>query len=128
MTLPLSDQIEALLKDVELARASIAALRDAARQSTMDFRERDKHVMRLHNALAALLTAIQQPSESQWRPIASAPKDGTRVLLWKEGKSIVEGSWNSGGSMHMPHWSTPSGLFDPTLWHPLPPLPKGPTE
>jgi hypothetical protein len=65
-----------------------------------------------------------------WQPIETAPKDGTRLLLARtqvlSGELIVvSGSWNSGGSMHMPHWMTPVLGFQPTHWMPLPAPPEG---
>lgn len=56
-----------------------------------------------------------------WHPIATAPKDGTELLLLRD-RRIVSGSWNSGGALHMPHWM--GGIFDPTHWMPLPPPPE----
>lgn len=68
-------------------------------------------------------------STEGWKPIASAPKDGTAVLLHRHGKSVVQGAWNRGGAMHMPHWMTPqSYLFDPTHWHPMIALPAPPPD
>ncbi len=62
---------------------------------------------------------------SEWQPIETAPKDGTVVLLLKD-RRIVNGSWNSGGAMHMPHWM--GGIFDPTHWMMQPSLPSPPPE
>jgi len=76
-------------------------------------------------AQAKPASALSQ-SDAVWQPIATAPKDGTQVLLFRAGKSMVQGWWNRGGAFHMPHWSTPSGLFDPTHWRPLPPPPEQP--
>jgi hypothetical protein len=48
-----------------------------------------------------------------WRPIESAPKDGTRVLLWDGRRQHVDW-WNHGW------WNTSR----PTHWQPLPPPPE----
>jgi hypothetical protein len=59
-----------------------------------------------------------------WQPIATAPKDGTPILLFAPHKSVVQGSWNRGDAFNMPHWSTPSNWFEPTHWMPLPDPPS----
>lgn len=59
-------------------------------------------------------------SRAEYYGHESAPKDGTSVLLWRQGALIQEGSWNRGGALHMPHWMTPGKLFNPTHWHPAP--------
>ena len=65
---------------------------------------------------------------SLWRPIASAPHDGTEVLVFVDGH-IAVAIWNEG------HWQAtvagkpvPSGagkldLGTPSHWRPLPPPP-----
>lgn len=68
------------------------------------------------------MTAPSVPLVPQgWQPISTAPKDGTEVLLFSE-RRIVSGSWNHGGAMLMPHWM--GGIFQPTHWMPIPPLPS----
>jgi len=59
-----------------------------------------------------------------WQPIDTAPKDGTRVLLWNvSGRyGIVEG-WYA-PTLPCPHWTVGHGdLVSPTFWMPLPPPP-----
>lgn len=73
------------------------------------------------NLAVRLLSAGADPVPvCQWREIATAPKDGTPVLLYKRGHGAVQGWWSSGDAFLMPHWSTMSNLFDPTHWMPLP--------
>ena len=83
-------------------------------------------------AFAAGRAGVEGQAEARatWQPIATAPKDGTPILLYCEHKSMVEGSWNRGGAMHMPHWSTPTPWFEPTHWRPRPdpPLAEGAGE
>ncbi len=58
-----------------------------------------------------------------WRPIATAPKDGTRILVWDSGCEIV--SWRHDQNNHA-WWRTLTGAwFDPKFWMPLP---VGPME
>jgi hypothetical protein len=75
--------------------------------------------------LAAELDALLSASVvSGWQPIATAPKD-CELLLYGEYASgalgLVQGAWNHGGAMHMPHWM--GGIIRPTHWMPLPAAP-----
>ena len=72
-------------------------------------------LVRAGEAEAALATLREATT---WQPMATAPKDGTVVLLM-EGRLIACGSWNPGGAFLMPHWMT-IGQFTPTHWMPLP--------
>ena len=72
---------------------------------------------------------LEGAPESQWEPIASAPKDGMPVLVWDDG-AITIASWVEDhdrleGSGWYDH-----GIMDPppSHWMPLPPAPKGGTE
>jgi hypothetical protein len=67
-------------------------------------------------------------SETQgWQPIETAPKDGTRILIWVEGRALIV-HWQ--GPPHAPEdW--PQGwrctMFihpDATYWMPLPAAPE----
>lgn len=63
----------------------------------------------------------------EWQPIETAPKDGTKVLLWDDGVTIGEWSenvhpWNDG------NWWVEGGQVTTqtaTHWMPLPEPPKG---
>lgn len=60
----------------------------------------------------------------QWRPIETAPKDGTWVLLWFDADEYaVSGAWMRPGRDYIAHWCafgrwTPGDA--PTHWMPLP--------
>ncbi len=60
---------------------------------------------------------------TEWKPIASAPKDGTRVLLWNENFTAP----CSGQFYGFDDWKMDSDIppfaFQPTHWMPLPPAP-----
>lgn len=64
---------------------------------------------------------------NEWKPIETAPKDGTEVLLWgalKEGMHPWKyiGSWfpsRDGG-----FWVAHALRIHPTNWAPLPPPPE----
>jgi Protein of unknown function (DUF551). len=47
-------------------------------------------------------------SDNQWRPIATAPRDGTRVLVYFKGKGVREVHWTS-------RWS--DNPVEDGLWH-----------
>jgi len=53
----------------------------------------------------------------EWQPIESAPKDGTRILMW-DTFSVFEGLWN--GSWQTASLSTRAWV---SHWMPLPPPP-----
>lgn len=61
---------------------------------------------------------------SGWQPIATAPKDGTKVLIWAE---VWDMTWDvqiarfSGGEWHCEEGSVSEDEEDgPTHWHAIP--------
>lgn len=61
--------------------------------------------------------------DNDWRPIESAPKDGTTVLLWAPHWSAAQTGWTFGADA----WQDcpkDSHLRPPTHWMPLPEPPK----
>ncbi len=64
---------------------------------------------------------------SEWQPIETAPKDGTRVLAarkWKKGQWVYRiAHWADRG---LGNWVSDPGewLVQPTHWQPLPPAPE----
>ena len=65
----------------------------------------------------------------EWRPIESAPRDGTRVLLW----IAVSGTapWAETAEFDGDEWwrndgDEICGENSPTHWQPVPPAPKDP--
>ena len=121
--------IEALAKygPLRIERDTLCAERDALRA------ERDAAIKRAEEAEAKLAT-VQGEGVAAWRPIATAPKDGARVLLWYAPTRIdkgeaVEGFWDA---LFDGQWMTSRGasfidgrLRQPTHWMPLP---SGPAE
>ena len=69
---------------------------------------------------------------SEWQPIETAPKDGTRVLIaWNNGcdKGVVSAYWEPGyfGNIGWTEFQLRSdywGPDTPTHWMPLPKPPK----
>lgn len=103
--------------EIELLRASLKLWRDAYET------HRHEPLVIAYEATAALATP---PAPSPWRPIESAPKDGTPVLVgwnaggWEPSKCHCEdGVWG-----HLTH---EMGFLpcdpQPTHWLPLPPPP-----
>lgn len=80
------------------------------------------------DACSAVIEAIDV--SSKWFPIESAPKDGTRILVYST-KNKLE-SYKSGPHVdrHNKTYAGGFGKFNSsyypaTHWHPLPPAPKG---
>lgn len=80
-----------------------------------------KGVIEIAEEMAALLTEARK--DGQWRDIATAPKDGTRILIYSKECGVHEGKWH-----FAPHWLgcrgfAVFGLYDASLWMPLPAMP-----
>lgn len=74
-------------------------------------------------------------TESGWRPIETAPRDGTPFLAWCEGTSPINGlkrsywglcHWDDKGrDVFVHYWDgDPAPDFPPLYWMPLPPPPE----
>ena len=64
-----------------------------------------------------------------WLPIETAPKDGTRLILWWGGKPVLAGWLDNSQRKHpWAGWQTPSltprPQGEPTHYMPLPPAPQ----
>ncbi len=58
---------------------------------------------------------------SEWQPIATAPKDGTRILIYcKYGIGVRTGAWLDYGKGRMAFTLIAGRDPDPTDWMPLP--------
>lgn len=73
----------------------------------------------------APVSGLQGPGgeAGQWRPIESAPRDGTVVLLWAQHWRAASTGWTFGEDA----WQDcPKDAYvrPPTLWQPLPEPPK----
>lgn len=87
--------------------------------------ERSRHVW-LNPMTNDLWGAWQAASaQSGWRPIAEAPKDGTKLLLWATRNTMlvptpeVVSGWYANG-----WWGDESTLSHVTHWQPLPDAPR----
>jgi hypothetical protein len=58
-------------------------------------------------------------SMSDWQPIETAPKDGTRLLLATPTGKVADGMWSTRYEV----WSWPYVMAEPTHWMPAPPIP-----
>lgn len=76
------------------------------------------------DAIVRKLRALQQP-RTQWQPIASAPKDGKRILyattIW-----VTEGRWTEHGwfQVNADYSDAWSSADYPTHWQPIPDPPE----
>lgn len=68
--------------------------------------------------------SIDTSPEMEWRPIETAPKDGSSVLGWRTDRQQMIVFWFFNGNWHCDasyHWH---GMLPPTHWMPLPSPPK----
>lgn len=80
---------------------------------------RDETISAIASALGGP-DALEQVLEG-WRPIETAPRDGTAVLLWGNGPTCAVAQWDSEASI----WSDGGWDVDATHWRPLPSPPTG---
>ena len=132
------------------ASAALRALRgemrrtlNSADQMYSDGLLSQDHVYRWANELDAILRSLpDEPASEGWQSIATAPKDGTVVLLWwrdEYGGETVDvmacGCWReygdgSRGWMGESFYATEPAFWtrllgeQPTHWMPLPPAPR----
>lgn len=82
-------------------------------------RDRDAEIERLRARVAEL-------DDGGWRPIETAPEDGTSVLIW-DGRRVSQSEYIT--SHHFSGWMTCyMGRPEPTHWRPLPAPPPRRTE
>jgi len=70
---------------------------------------------------------MQAMGGDRWRPIETAPKDGTEVLVYCSGfyvSSFTSGSWYDPGA---PEFDILGTGLEPTHWMPLPAPPEPPS-
>jgi hypothetical protein len=67
--------------------------------------------------------AAEIPRAERWQPIETAPRDGTRVLLYFESRWTLGGTFNDLSN----DWLIDGDHEEPpTHWMPLPPAPEVP--
>jgi hypothetical protein len=71
------------------------------------------------------------PGESGWQPIATAPKDGTMVMIYDQGDPTpiavaywTTSVWVDGGAWVQEEHRSDTYTFNPTHWMPLPTPPS----
>lgn len=69
-------------------------------------------------ARAAMLAALTKPPP-EWRPIATAPKDATRILAIEGDDQCVVRWLNGEWRDYSDYGASGSVLFEPTHWMPL---------
>src|SRR5690606_4654015 len=112
LELQLQEQLEEYENTIAAQSAEIDAMRKAVEQLTAD---------------------LQAAREDGWQPIETAPKDGTRVLLWFGWHDLPvvgdfrHGRWWSvhslGGNLPHPNGMDWKEVIEPSCWRPLPPPP-----
>jgi len=82
--------------------------------------------------LRRILTALRTPSQG-WQPIETAPKDGSEIDLWANGRRRANCRWgvfrwHNGKPQDEPCWGPymmgEEGPLQPTHWQPLPTPPE----
>lgn len=76
----------------------------------------------------ALTEALAACDESPWRPIETAPKDGTNILLCG-GANVSQGGWLTGAMQGAEDescagWWAVGCIENPTHWMPMPAAPE----
>ena len=97
---------------------------EIADQLWLDTNEKSKLARLICDAFSAAPTP---PVDDGWRPIETAPKDGTDVLLW-DGEEIFVGYWSdsiwvSPGAWVKEEHRSDTVTYIPTHWQPLPAAP-----
>lgn len=82
----------------------------------------DHDVILRKQAKAALEAATPHILAGQWQDIESAPKGGTRVLVYTYAHNTIDMAWHDGE-----RWNTETLLISPTHWMPLPNPPQTPS-
>jgi hypothetical protein len=65
---------------------------------------------------------------SEWKPISTAPRDGTSILIWDaESLEMFIAYWNESADPEPAFWVARcdmQSIFEPTHWMPLPNRPR----
>lgn len=85
-----------------------------------------EHVLQL--CFKALQRAIATPTASPWLPIESAPRDGSRVLMWSDSDDGAHTGYYNGHYWQIAWWDIGHDgnreVFKPTFWQPITEPPK----
>jgi hypothetical protein len=122
------------LRDWDIAIATNALLdaaNDAEVHALVDLSAAVECATRMLAALASPVVA--EPREAGWRPIETAPKDGTRILGWcyDEVETLYwcESVWvTAGGAWVSEEARSDTMEYLPTHWLPLPAPPRTPSQ
>lgn len=82
----------------------------------------------IEDAYRAAVERFLSTEPGEWHPILTAPKDGTRVLLYfPKLKHVTECVWASPNGVYRANWCNDGQWFphEPTHWRTLPEPPKG---
>lgn len=77
---------------------------------------------RIPKAIAALTSALEA---DRWRPIETAPDDGSRILVFDPRLIEAHRVEIRGADGGFWRWNASTGGTNPTHWCPLPPPPQG---
>lgn len=84
-------------------------------------------VQEIADAILAAVAAERAARDAKWRPIETAPKDGTKVLLINRARNMAVGLWQQEAWYLIGNAGSPNSFFNnhfgPTHWMSLPPPP-----
>src|SRR5690606_4479990 len=123
------DTIRALLEERDALQEQLAEAEHTVSAQTAE-------IEKLQGEVEQLTAALEAAREGGWQPIETAPKDGTRVLLWFGWHDLPVvgdfryGRWWSvhslGGNLSHTNgmdWEEEEEVMKPAYWRPLPPPP-----
>jgi hypothetical protein len=116
----------------EVLREILALIKDEARDLG-HYGDRPSYAARIKqhaDATLALLASVPEREPDGWRPVETAPQDGTDILL-TDGRVVTYGGWITDmdqgadyeGQLHCAGWWSVAGDVTPTHWMPLPAAP-----
>ena len=113
--------------EIEVSKRTVIAAASALSSQSLSLSEAREEIERLKGLVAGIRECPQEP----WQDIATAPKDGTYILVTNEAaqvswvakfvgeRAFIENPWMS---MMLNHWHSPVRYHStiPTHWIPLP--------
>lgn len=119
------DAILSLYRERDEARKSAGEKHDEANRYVNDMLDERKR----REAAEAALAVAREALSYLWQPIETAPRDGTRILVWRPREGDEYDAHAAADYWSDKSWYQSRRCQQPTHWMPLPPAPvtKDPT-